>query len=550
MKKIVCKFLLACICLISVICPLCSKIVYADTIAEVRTSTNFKTVEEDGEPEDYDVLIEAKELIRNEQLPNRTTGIEEILYQNKGLIDINFLGNNSDDEDESTGLGTDNVDEHDDFIKPLVRNAYKVILYLSMASMLSVLIYIAFTVVISSIMQKKFSLPLPGRKKANGEESPEEMADAKKKVQKWFGAVIALALSTSVINLIVAFSYNIVGNIAQTNLSDQNIVVYVKDSSFAANAPILSIGKKDPLSGDVGKLRQKVVEQASSLEDLNAINAQEWVASVYEKALGIDVKSDYCCPHQAGINAGYTYSTIDNIVPGAAIFSFSTPNKIIDTVCHMDAGFIGIYIGDNKVASYSGFGDEKIGICSLEEWIDKWGFNRWGWIQGTEKLAKDEALSGDTSQTSQTKKVDYYFTTNVEGLLSFESQYESNSYFTKSAQCVIANFVITVFKIVIYIFVFIPRMFLLAVMTVAAPIVILIDAFKTARDEQGILKKWFKIYIYLIALKPAIALVYYILAESNVYLISQIPMYIVIVIIVIVFLIIKTIKGLFKSIRR
>ena len=57
MKKILKKFCIICICLFCIICQVFDNSVYADSIEEIKKNVNFKTVEEDGEPDSYDVLI-------------------------------------------------------------------------------------------------------------------------------------------------------------------------------------------------------------------------------------------------------------------------------------------------------------------------------------------------------------------------------------------------------------------------------------------------------------------------------------------------------------
>ena len=95
MKKIIKKICMICICLFCIMCQTLNNNIYAYSIEEVKKEANFKTVEEDGEPEDYDILIDAEDLITNEKLPaGIKTTIEDILYDNSGLLGIDFFGEN------------------------------------------------------------------------------------------------------------------------------------------------------------------------------------------------------------------------------------------------------------------------------------------------------------------------------------------------------------------------------------------------------------------------------------------------------------------------
>ena len=92
MKKILKKFCIICICLFCIICQVFDNSVYADSIEEIKKNVNYKTVEEDGEPESYDVLIDAQDLITDEKLPaGIKTTIEDVLYDNSGIFSIDFL---------------------------------------------------------------------------------------------------------------------------------------------------------------------------------------------------------------------------------------------------------------------------------------------------------------------------------------------------------------------------------------------------------------------------------------------------------------------------
>lgn len=578
MKKIVRKFVIICICLFCVICQVSSNNVYAYSIEEIKENVDFKTVEEDGEPEEYDILIDAKDLITDEKLPaGIKTTIEDVLYDNTGLFNIDFFGkeeaedNNKNSSKEKNNnkknkSSSENNDETEDkneekakAIRSFVRNAYKVLLYIASAAMIIVLIYMAIVTVTSGISPTLNILPFSNIINGKKGEKPNQKLKSKKLVEQWVTSVISLALAVFVMNLIVAFSNNIVNDIENKKVENETITVYVKNSQFATNAPILgSSGSTSSASssstitassGDTASLRQKVVDQAKSLDNLGASGGycEMWVELVYRTALGRPNIPYQNCAHEAGQKAVNSSTSTDNIVPGAAVFSFRSSSGTIDSACGQDAGHVGIYIGDGQIASCTGRGSTGVVIHTIDEWKQSWEFSCWGWLPGTEDLA-DGAVGDSTGSSSgiQTKTVDYYFKTNLEGLLMFQSQYNSKGFPLKSGINMASGMVVTFFKSVLYC-VFVTRMILLALISIIMPILILIDAFIKIGGGKSFLMNWIKIYLYLVLLRPVIAFIYYVLVQSNVYLISEFPFYIVFVIIGISILFVKSIKYLIND---
>lgn len=578
MKKIVRKFVIICICLFCVICQVSSNNVYAYSIEEIKEMVDFKTVEEDGEPEEYDILIDAKDLITDEKLPaGIKTTIEDVLYDNTGLFNIDFFGKeeaednsknsskekNNNKKNKSSSENNDETEDKNEekakAIRSFVRNAYKVLLYIASAAMIIVLIYMAIVTVTSGISPTLNILPFSNIINGKKGEKPNQKLKSKKLVEQWVTSVISLALAVFVMNLIVAFSNNIVNDIENKKVENETITVYVKNSQFATNAPILgSSGSTSSASssstitassGDTASLRQKVVDQAKSLDNLGASGGycEMWVELVYRTALGRPNIPYQNCAHEAGQKAVNSSTSTDNIVPGAAVFSFRSSSGTIDSACGQDAGHVGIYIGDGQIASCTGRGSTGVVIHTIDEWKQSWEFSCWGWLPGTEDLA-DGAVGDSTGSSSgiQTKTVDYYFKTNLEGLLMFQSQYNSKGFPLKSGINMASGMVVTFFKSVLYC-VFVTRMILLALISIIMPILILIDAFIKIGGGKSFLMNWIKIYLYLVLLRPVIAFIYYVLVQSNVYLISEFPFYIVFVIIGISILFVKSIKYLIND---
>lgn len=575
MKKILKKFCIICICLFCIICQGFDNSVYADSIEEIKKNVNFKTVEEDGEPESYDVLIDAQDLITDEKLPaGIKTTIEDVLYDNSGIFSIDFFGNDktnskssfkkskkskkNKNSSSSDTTQEDKTAEKAKTIRSFVRNTYKVFLYIACGAMITVLIYMAVVTVTSGISPSLNILPfssiINGKK---GEKNPNQYMKSKRLVEQWVTSVISLALAVFVMNLIVAFSDNIVNAMENKKVENESITVYVKNSKFAVNAPILggsgssgstTTSTTTTSSGDAATLRQKVVDQAKSLDNLGASGGycEMWVELVYRTALNRPEIPYQNCAHEAGQKAVNSSTSTDNIVPGAAVFSFRSSSGTVDSACGQDAGHVGIYIGDGQIASCTGRGSTGVVICTIDEWKQSWDFSCWGWLPGTEDLADGAVGDSNGSSGIQTKTVDYYFDTNLEGLLMFQSQYNSKEHPLKAGINMIAGMVVTFFKSVLYC-IFISRTLLIAGISVITPILILINAFIKIGGGKSFIGNWIKLYLYLVLLRPVIAFVYYILIQSNVYLMADVPALIVLIIIGICALFIRSVIVLFRD---
>lgn len=410
MKKINKKICIIYICLFCIICQILDNNVYAYSIDEVKEVSNFKTVEEDGEPENYDVLIDAQDLISNEKLPSgiRTT-VEDVLYDNAGLLSIDFFGKeekstkqsktSTSDKKKTTSTDTteseDKTAENAKIVRDFVRNTYKVLLYIAAGAMIVVLIYMAIVTVTSGISPSLNILPFSGIINGKKGEKPNQYIKSKRLVEQWVTSVISLALAVFVMNLTVAFSDNIVNLMENKKVENEKITVYVKNSKFATNAPILG-------------------------------------------------------------------------------------------------------------------------------------------------------GSGSSSSVIQTKTVDYYFDTNLEGLLMFQSQYNAEEHPLKSGINMIAGMVVTLFKSLLYCML-VCRMLLLAGISAIAPILILVNSFMKISGGKGFLSNWIKLYLYLIFLRPVIAFIYYVLIQSNVYLMADAPILIVLILVAIFVLIIKSLIIMYRD---
>ena len=549
MKKSTKKILLIIICIFLTMFQTNYK-VYGYTLPQVKSHINFRTVEEDGKPKKYDIIIDAKNLMPGERIPDIRIGIEDILYAKDAIYSENNLLN-------IDFFTVQKLNDNEDKMREIVKGVYKVSLYIALACMLTLLIYISIKLVLSSINEKNYDEEKNEKnekKEKNGkvkEETPEHYRKWKKTIEQWFLVVFQLTSAIFILSIITSFSNVIVDIVDSKQIKDESIVIYVKNSKMAESAAksISSI-----MSGDES-LRNKVAKQAKSLDNLEVASANsfKWVKRVYEKVLGKNIPNQ-CCAHTAKDNSFIVSSTSDDIVEGAAVFSdvssLDGKSKVTDSKCGQDAGHIGIYIGDGKIATYTGKGETGVTICTIEEWKSMWKFSGWGWLPGTDEIkTQNLAKNSSTKQSSSSKKiktVNYYFETNLEGALMFQTQFSWTNSTLKNMLNITVGASITLFKCLLYGFYWI-RMMVIAFITALTPILIIINAIKKIRGENGFLRKWFKLYLYMIFIKPLIGIMYYVLVMNCSNLIKKVPFYIIPVEFLIVIGTVLTSYRVFKS---
>ena len=349
--------------------------------------------------------------------------------------------------------------------------------------------------------------------------------------------------------ILVILSSNLKNDAASINtIKEISTRVYNSMGSSIAGGTASSNSTSIVDTAASNSLREKVVELAKNQDNLGITTrayCEGWVEEVYRTAMG---KSDdensgiprQCCAHNAGTKSIVSNST-DDIIPGAAVFSFKSSSHTIDSACGQDAGHVGIYIGDGKIASYLGNGN--VSICTINEWQQSWVFSGWGWLPGTEELATGGSSDGGITENTI---INYTFKTNLEGLMMFQSQYSWSAKPVKNLTNMLGGIALTLFKIFILLL-YVVRMGILAMVTAFSPLIVLVNAFKKVMGNKGYLMNWFKLYLYLIFIRPAISLVYYIFGQENVYLATEKPMYIVIVTVGISILIIASIRYLIKD---
>lgn len=618
------------------ICQINSKS-YGYTIDEVKDKIDFKIVQETGKPDNYDILIDARDLIDNEKLPCIETSIESTMYSENDLLSIDFLGIES--SNSSEGWKT--------YVSGPVKAIFKVLLYISLAMMLTLLIYMAVVLVRSGISKKESILPLSsvfgiGKSKDN----PEKHKTEKGFVEQWVITIALLVCMVYMINLTVSFS-NVLTNISNQFKPDEDeddsIIIYVKNSretvhlssvigttttsgsvlsnditgylnsaeastgEWAVYAKNLSSGTNVITYNNSNKMPSASViklfiaaaayEKAdkdssysvntSDMRDMITVSSNEAANNLIE-AVGKDYINSYISSN------GYTNTELNRIF---GITSFTKDNytsaddigklleniynnkcagadKILDYMKQQERrgkipqGISGDVTIANKTgelgsdypngpvendaaivykenANYilvilsSNLGDNTKAIANINE------------ISARVYNGIDGSTGGNYSSdadTTTTKTFDYYFKTNLEGLLMFQSQYRWEDYTLENAINIFVGYAVTAFKIALGA-VFVFRMVIVAVLTATAPLVVLINAFMRIKGNKGILQNWLKVYLYCVFLRPVISIIYYIFVSSNIYTVSQYPLYVLFVIIGIVAVFIGSVRMLWKSLK-
>ena len=189
MKKLN-KILVVFIILFLAICQ--SNKIYSYDLEEVKDAIEYKEVkaEEESEPDDYDIEIDARNMIENERVPYIQTSIDTVLYEDNDLFDIDFFGINS----------GNNENEAWNFISNLVKTIFRITLYISAACLLTLLIYIGVTMVSSSISPNLNILPF-GKKMLNNNNSqmfglhdPKKNLREKIAIEQWIITALLLAM--------------------------------------------------------------------------------------------------------------------------------------------------------------------------------------------------------------------------------------------------------------------------------------------------------------------------------------------------------------------
>lgn len=162
--------------------------------------------------------------------------------------------------------------------------------------------------------------------------------------------------------------------------------IYASDKNWA-NAVKKHMSTIFGYTGSTGgtDMQEKIVKIAKSQNTLGCKSGycQKWVADVYAKA-GQSRVSKACATEAA--NAWIVSTDKNNIPLGACVYGKAVGNARCG---NHEAGHVGIYIGDGKVAHNVG----GIKIESLDSWANTFKWKGWGWNGGV-----------DYSKSSKNKK--------------------------------------------------------------------------------------------------------------------------------------------------
>ena len=193
MKKIISKFLTIFAILFCIVCLVNNSKVYAYTIDEVKKMVDLTVLDGNQEPASYDVKIDAQSLISNERLPaGIKTTIEDVLYNSKGLMSIDFFGNKTSSDEQKNEKYIN--------IRNAVRNVYRILLYVAVAGMLTVLIYMAVVIVTSGISQDFDFLPFSKAIKGKKQKNIKSEMKSKKIVEQWISSLFFLSIAVFAMN--------------------------------------------------------------------------------------------------------------------------------------------------------------------------------------------------------------------------------------------------------------------------------------------------------------------------------------------------------------
>ncbi len=246
MKKFL-KFLVVLLITYIAICQI-SKQVKAYTTEEWKEIIEYKEVAVDGEPPYSDVEININSLEPNAGFPIVRTTAELMIFGKEGFEfeDIEKF------QDIMKGIDIFDIDffneEHRNIndtwwkIRNYVQLSLRVSFYITMAAMLTQLIYIAIIIVKSAIFSEDIQLPYekqilaPYRKLLKHREGNVDKSLVHKKlIEQWVISIILIVVIVIGLSLIINFS-KLISSYDDSEREMLNILVYVKDGTGATGS--------------------------------------------------------------------------------------------------------------------------------------------------------------------------------------------------------------------------------------------------------------------------------------------------------------------------
>lgn len=580
MKKNIKKIVILIVCVYMAICQInIQSLSYTND--EIKDIIEFKTVEEDGEPEKYDVEIKKEDLQDDIKFPVIQASLDYVLYGEGEYSNINFFGLKSTKYDMNLKY-VNNTEKSKsqarwDKISNMVKDFLKVAIYISAATCLTLLIYFAVVIVKGAISSK--GVKMPGELLYNKEENYTKELRDKKFVEQWIVSVFLVAFIIVIMNLIIGFSIFIAGVILNAKGDGDHglITVYLKadeDNSNTAEIPDLpddleNLQAKDLFAmgniafnhtdqpegqaameyifntiGSLVNIAHSKFPMKKSLVIAQVVLESGWVSeyydsnhikSEYNNIIGINAYDALTSPETTWYKNGHKTVTISMPhLEGST--SSNEPVKQYANLYECIEDYMGQFIYHHPAESFGDYND----ITNYQKYIHGYtpteDAGRDMYVYYSERIKKYnlERFDNmpDTEVGTKNNIKSCYFKTDLEGLYMFESQYIWKGYINilHNFIYIASGFVLCFFKWVLYAIFFI-RLFAVGVLIILAPVIIMIDLFKKINGNEGILKKWFIIFLYAVLLKPALCAIYYIMTKINTSLVADNPLYILIVIV-------------------
>ncbi len=568
MKKIN-RIIILVLCIYLAICQI-NKNIYSYTEEEIKNIIQYKTVEEDGEPKNYDLEIDASNLKSDAEIPVIQASFDYVLYGNGAFSNINFLGLK--DNDSKSNLKYTNLEETSKNNKRwtnlsnLAKNFLRVSLYIATASLLTLLIYFAVVIVKRSISNNGVHLPgenLSGMLNSYGSVDKSKMD--KMLLEQWIKSVGMMAIIIVIINIVISFSNMMIGLIIKGEVSNP-ITVYVKSNvTTTEGIPDLpddleNLQAKDLFAmGDIayeqegGEAAEYIINTIGSLANIahsrypmkrsiviaQVINETGWVKTPAEGGQHSNPELVRDWNNILGFN---NYEAISS--PETTWAKKGSKNdwcwmpqndgphwenvKVFENIYDCIEDWMGQFIYHHpNIDDYENYENYRSFLT---------GYTSAGWANHCQDIIKKYNLERfdnmpDTPVGTKGSLKACYFNTNLEGVYMLESQYDWENNFLHNLMYIVCGFCLTLFKWFCF-FIFLVRVVLVAFLIAIAPITIIIHAVQKVKGNNGLLNKWLIVYVYAVLLKPALGIIYYIMTKLNTRLVADNPFFIILVIVV------------------
>ena len=144
------------------------------------------------------------------------------------------------------------------------------------------------------------------------------------------------------------------------------------------------------------------------------------------------------------------------------------------------------------------------------------------------------------------QQIDFYFTTNFEGLYMILSNCSWDNNLGINLFYVLCGFILTIFKAGLH-YILYFRMILLGIIIAITPLIIIVDEIMKFRGNEGILKKWLVFYLKILAFRPLLQIVYTVLGKLNKTPIEENPFYIMLIVLVLTAIFVVYMFSMFKG---